>query len=113
MLLNSFFLQNAALSHQTVLLVSQFGVTESSPVTFGGPRCIIDALEQFLSLGGPQNAIFGGIWIFTKNRVFCVKMLLNSFFLQNAALSHQTELVPSQFGVTELIPVTFGGPEVF
>ena len=79
-------------SHQTVLVASQFGVTESIPVTFGGPRCILDALEQFLSLRGPQNAIFGGLWVFTQNRVFYVKMLLNSFFLQNAALSHQIVL---------------------
>ena len=63
MLLNSFFLQNAALSHQTVFVVSQFGVTESILVTVGGPRCILDALEQFLSLREPQNAIFGGLWI--------------------------------------------------
>ena len=70
MLLNSFFLQNAALSHQTVLAASQFGVTESISLTFGGPRRILDALEQFLSLRGPQNAIFGGLWIFTKNRLF-------------------------------------------
>ena len=92
MFLNSFFLQNAALSHQTMLLASQFGVTESIPVTFGGPRCILDALEQFLRLRGPQNANFGGLWVFTKNLVFYVKMLLNSFFLQNAALSHQIVL---------------------
>ena len=70
MLLNSFFLQNAALSHQTVLVASQFGVTEPIPVTFEGPRRILDALEQFLSLRGHQNAKFGGLWIFIKNRVF-------------------------------------------
>ena len=69
-LLNSFFLQNAALSHQTVLVASQFVVTESIAVTFGGPRRILNALEQLLSLRWPQNAIFGGLWIFTKNRVF-------------------------------------------
>ena len=46
-------------SHQTVLVASQFGVTESIPVTFWGPRGIRDASEQFLSLKGPQNAIFG------------------------------------------------------
>jgi len=55
------FLLNAALSHQTVLVASQFGVTESITVTFGGPRGILDALEQFLNLKGPQNAIFGGL----------------------------------------------------
>ena len=63
------FLQSAALSHQTVLVASQCGVTESIPVTCGSPRGISVTLEQFLSLKGPQNAIFGNLWIFTKNRI--------------------------------------------
>ena len=92
-----------------MLVASQLGVVETIPVNFGGPRRILDALEQILSLRGPQNAIFGGLWIFTKNLLFYVKKLLHSFFLQNAALSHQTVLVASQFGVTESIPVIFEG----
>ena len=63
-------LQDEAFLCHTPLVVSQLGVVESIPVTFGGPRRILDALEQFLSLRGPQNAIFGGLWIFTKNRLF-------------------------------------------
>ena len=35
------FFQSAALSHQTVLVASQCGVTESIPVTFGGSRCTL------------------------------------------------------------------------
>ena len=47
MFLNSFFLQNAALSHQTVLVASQFGVAELIPAAFEVHRCILAALEQF------------------------------------------------------------------
>ena len=63
-------LQDEAFLCHTPLVVSQLGVVESIPVTFGGPRRFPDALEQLLSLRGPQNAIFGGLWIFTKNRLF-------------------------------------------
>ena len=63
-------LQDEAFLCHTPLEVSQLGVVELIPVTFGGPRRFLDALEQLLSLRGPQNAIFGGLWIFIKNRVF-------------------------------------------
>ena len=53
-------LQDEAFLCHTPLVVSQLEVVESIPVTFGGPRRILDALEQFLSLTGPQKAIFGG-----------------------------------------------------
>ena len=62
-------LQDEAFLCHTLLVVNQLGVVESIPVTFGGPRRFLDALEQLLSLRGPQNAIFGGLWIFIKNRV--------------------------------------------
>ena len=54
-------LQDEAFLCHTPLVVSQLGVVESIPVTFGGPRRFLDALEQLLSLRGPQNAIFGGL----------------------------------------------------
>jgi len=53
------FLQNAALFHQTVLVASEFGVTESIPVNFGVPRGILDALEQFLSLKMRYLEVYG------------------------------------------------------
>ena len=63
-------LQDEAFLCHTLLFANQLGVVELIPVTFEGPRRILDALEQFLSLRGHQNAIFGGLWIFIKNRVF-------------------------------------------
>ena len=80
-LLNSFFLQNVALSHQTVLLASQSGVTESIPVTFGGPRCILDALDQFLSLRGPQH-------ISNIDMTFCIKTM--KYFREDDRKSFQS-----------------------
>ena len=59
-------LQDEAFLCHTPLVVSQLGVAESISVTFGDPRRILDALEQFLSLRGPQNVIFGGLWILLK-----------------------------------------------
>ena len=47
-------LQDEAFLCHTPLVVSQLGVVESIPVTFGGPRRFLDALEQLLSLRGPQ-----------------------------------------------------------
>ena len=71
-----------------MLVASQFEVFELIPATFEVPRGILDALEQFLSLKGPQNAIVGGLWIFTKKSRILRNRALELMLPIDLQLSH-------------------------
>ena len=59
----NFFSKMRPFLTKTMLVASQFEVAELIPATFEVPRGILDALEQFLSIKGPQSAIVGGLGV--------------------------------------------------